>query len=115
MPKTIFARETKADAEAQRGVVADVLRDEQPRLGDLKDGSRDDVLADMDVPRGHWPPIASTSPPERGSREIKRRADVIGLTASRFAPQRRRRRPPRRRADAGDQRRTGRRPPLHAP
>ena len=115
MLKTIFAQETKTDAEAQWGVVADALRDKQPRLGDLMDASRDDVLAYMDFPRDHWPQIASTNPLERVNREIKRRADVIGLTASRFAPQRRRRRPPRRRADAGDQRRMGRRPTIHEP
>ena len=30
-------------------------------------------------PREHWPQIASTNPLERVNREIKRRADVIGI------------------------------------
>ena len=43
------------------------------------DASRDDVFADMDFPREHWVQIASTNPLERVYREIKRRADVIGI------------------------------------
>jgi hypothetical protein len=55
------------------------LREKQPKLGALMDASRDDVLACMDSPREHWPQIASTNPLERVNREIKRRADVIGI------------------------------------
>jgi len=62
MLKTILAQETKADAEAKRGVVAVALRAKQPRLGALLDASRDDILAYRDLPREHWPQIASTTP-----------------------------------------------------
>ena len=79
MLKTIFAQETKAEAEAQWSVVADALREKQPRLGAMMDASRDDVLAYMTFPREHWAQIASTNPLERVNREIKRRADVIGI------------------------------------
>ena len=79
MLKTIFAQETKADAETQWEVVADALRERQPKLGALMDASRDDVLAYMSFPREHWAQIASTNPLERVNREIKRRADVIGI------------------------------------
>ena len=79
MLKTIFAQETKAEAVAQWDVVADALREKQPKLGALMDASREDVLAYMDFPRGHWPQIASTNPLERVNREIKRRADVVGI------------------------------------
>ena len=34
---------------------------------------------DMDFPREHWAQIASTNPLERVNREIKRRADVVGI------------------------------------
>jgi putative transposase len=78
MLKTIFVQETKAEAEAQWVVVADALRDKQPRLAAMMDASRDDVLAYMEFPREHWTQIASTNPLERVNREIKRRADVIG-------------------------------------
>ena len=43
------------------------------------DGSREDVLVYMSFPREHWARIASTNPLERLNREIKRRADVVGI------------------------------------
>ena len=79
MLRTIFAQETAADAIAQWDVVADALREKQPKLAALMDASREDVLAYMDFPREHWPQIASTNPLERVNREIKRRADVVGI------------------------------------
>ncbi len=79
MLKTIFAQETKADAEAQWSIVADALREKQPKLGALMDSSRDDVLAYMSFPREHRAQIASTNPLERVNREVKRRSDVIGI------------------------------------
>jgi transposase-like protein len=79
MLKTIFAQETKADAETQWDTVADALREKIEKLGSFMDASRDDVLAYMSFPREHWPQIASTNPLERVNREIKRRADVIGI------------------------------------
>lgn len=79
MLKTIFARETKADGEAQWEVIADALREKQPKLGASMDASRDDVLAYMTFPREHWAQIASTNPLERVNREVKRRSDVIGI------------------------------------
>jgi transposase-like protein len=71
MLKTIFARETKTNAETQWGVVADALREKQDKLGAFMDDSRDDVLAYMDFPLGHWTQIASTNPLERVNREIR--------------------------------------------
>ena len=79
MLKTIFAQESKAEAVAQWDVVADALREKQPKLAALMDGSREDVLAYMDFPREHWPQIASTNPLERVNKEIKRRSDVVGI------------------------------------
>ena len=75
MLKTIFAQETRAEAEAQWEIVADALREKQPKLGALMDSSREDVLAYMSLPREYWAQIASTNPLER----VKRRADVIGI------------------------------------
>lgn len=79
MLKTIFAQETKAEAAAQWNVVADALRDKQPKLGAMMDASREDVLAYMDFPKDHWPQISSTNPLERLNKEIKRRSDVVGI------------------------------------
>lgn len=79
MLKTIFAQETQEAARRQWRDVADALREKYPRLADMMDGSCDEVLAYMAFPREHWPQIASTNPIERLNREIKRRADVVGI------------------------------------
>ena len=79
MLKTIFAQENKAAAEQQWDEVADALRAKHAKIGDLMDAAREDVLAYMSFPREHWPQIASTNPLERLNREIKRRADVVGI------------------------------------
>jgi transposase-like protein len=79
MLKTIFAQETKAEAETQWDAVADALREKNDRLGAMMDASRDDVLAYMDFPREHWAQISSTNPLERVNKEIKRRSDVVGI------------------------------------
>lgn len=79
MIKTIFAQESKAEAMTQWNTVADALREKQPKLSALMDASREDVLAYMDFPREHWSQIASTNPVERVNREVKRRADVVGI------------------------------------
>ena len=60
--KTIFAQESKANAEAQWDTVAAAMRDKQPKFGALMDASRDDVLAYMFFPRKHRAQIASTNP-----------------------------------------------------
>ena len=79
MLKTIFAQETAADARTQWNSVADALRERVPKLAELMDAARDDVLAYMALPREHWPQIASTNPIERLNGEIKRRTDVVGI------------------------------------
>jgi transposase-like protein len=79
MLKTIFAQDTAEAAHAQWRQVSDALRERFPKLAELMDSARDDVLAYMTFPREHWPQIASTNPLERLNGEIKRRADVIGI------------------------------------
>lgn len=79
MIRTIFAQDTKAEAFAQWDKVADALRERHGKLGALMDASREDVLAYMDYPKEHWVQIASTNPLERVNKEIKRRADVVGI------------------------------------
>ena len=79
MLKTIFAQESKAEAETQWDAVADALREKQPKLGAMMDASREGVLGYMDFPREHWAQIASTNPLERVNKEVKRRSDVVGI------------------------------------
>lgn len=54
------------------------MRECFPKLAELMDGAREDVLSYMTFPREHWTQIASMNPLERLNGEIKRRADVIG-------------------------------------
>ena len=79
MLKTIFAQETAADARSQWNSVADALRERAPKLAELMDDAREDVLAYTAFPNEHWPQIASTNPLERLNGEIKRRTDVVGI------------------------------------
>jgi putative transposase len=79
MIKTIFAQETAADAHAQWKSVADALRDRAPRLAELMDEAREDVLAYTAFPKEHWAQIASTNPLERLNGEVKRRSNVVGI------------------------------------
>ena len=79
MVRTIFAQDSKAEAFAQWDKVADALRDRHDKLGALMDAAREDVLTYMDYPKEHWAQIASTNPLERVNKEIKRRADVVGI------------------------------------
>ena len=79
MLRTIFAQDTAEAAREQWTSVADALRERFPRLAELMDKARDDVLAYMTFPREHWAQIASTNPLERLNGEIKRRSDGIGI------------------------------------
>ena len=79
MLKTIFAQDTAEAAREQWASVADALRERCPKLVELMDRSREEVLVYMSFPREHWPQIASTNPLERLNGEIKRRADVVGI------------------------------------
>jgi putative transposase len=59
--------------------VADQLRSRWPKLAELMDDSEHDVLAYMAFPRQHRTKLHSTNPIERLNKEVKRRADVVGI------------------------------------
>src|SRR5829696_43086 len=62
--------------------VADQLRPRWPKLGKLMDDSEDDVLAYMAFPAQHRTKLHSTNTLERLNKEVKRRADVVGIFPS---------------------------------
>ncbi len=71
-PEVAFAGETWRK-------VADQLRSRWPKPAELMDESEHDVLAYMAFPRQHWTKLHSTNPIERLNKEVKRRADVVGI------------------------------------
>jgi len=59
--------------------VADTFSSQFPKVTDLMNQAKADVLAFSAFPFEHWRKIWSTNPLERVNKEIKRRADVVGI------------------------------------
>jgi putative transposase len=76
---TAFAQDDPKTAAAQWDSVVEQLRPKLPKLADMMEGSREDVLAFMSFPKAHRTQIASTNPLERINAEVKRRTDVVGI------------------------------------
>jgi transposase-like protein len=77
--RSIFALTDPADVRARWDEVTDTLAARFPRAADLLTSARTDVLAFCAFPREHWRKIWSNNPLERLNKEIKRRANVVGI------------------------------------
>ncbi len=77
--RTIFAQPDPASTRDQLRLVSDMLRERHPAVSDLLIDAETDVTAYAGFPHPHWKKIWSTNPLERLMREIKRRADVVGI------------------------------------
>jgi transposase-like protein len=74
-----FSQPDAASASQAWRHVADQLRGRWPKLAALMDGSEHDVLAYMSFPVQHRVKLHSTNPLERLNKEVKRRANVVGI------------------------------------
>ena len=74
-----FIQPDRINASQTLRHVADQLREKWPKLGTFIDDSEADVLAHMDFPSQHRTKLHSTNPIERLNKEVKRRADVVGI------------------------------------
>ena len=74
-----FLQTDQASARQVWRQVADQLRPRWPKLSAFMDDSEADVLAYMAFPAQHRAKLHSTNPLERLDKEVKRRADVVGI------------------------------------
>ena len=77
--RTIFAQPDHTSAMTQLRKVADGLRTRFPRAATVLEDAAEDILAYRHLPIEHQRQLHSTNPLERLNKEIKRRADVVGI------------------------------------
>ena len=77
--RQVFIQPDQAAARALWRQVADQLRSRFPRVAALMDEAEDDVLAYLAFPEDHRVKLHSTNGLERLNKEVKRRANVVGI------------------------------------
>ena len=74
-----FGQPDRAQAGETWRHVADQVRGRWPKLATFMEEAEHDVLAYMSFPAQHRTKLHSTNPIERLNKEVKRRADVVGI------------------------------------
>ena len=77
--RTVFAQPDPEHVRSQLDVIAGMLGRQFPKVEAMLREAGDEVTAFADFPVSHWKKIWSTNPLERVNKEIKRRADVVGV------------------------------------
>ena len=77
--RQVFLQPDHAAATQTWRHVADQPRARWPKLGACMDAAEHDVLAYMTFPEQHRVKLHSTNPLERLNKEVKRRAEVVGI------------------------------------
>ena len=77
--RTIFAQPDAPHVRAQFDEVARMLQRSHPKVAQMLEDAKEDLLAFTNFPQKHWRQIWSTNPLERVNKEIKRRTDVVGV------------------------------------
>ena len=74
-----FTAPTNEKAHATWRAISDQARSAHPKLAEAMDEAENDVLAYMDFPAAHRVKLHSTNGLKRLNRQVKRRADVVGV------------------------------------
>lgn len=74
-----FTAPSAEKAHATWRAIADQARSAHPKLAEAMEEAENDVLAYMDFPAAHRVKLHSTNGLERLNKEVKRRADVVGI------------------------------------
>jgi putative transposase len=77
--RTVFAQPDAAAVAEQLDSIADKLGRQFPAVEQLLREAESDICAFAAFPQAHWRRIWSTNPLERVIKEVKRRADVVGI------------------------------------
>jgi len=77
--RTIFVHTDRDDLSATWDHVSDTLGSKFPKVAELMNSAKADVLAFSAFPQEHWRKTWSSNPLERVNKEIKRRSNVVGI------------------------------------